>query len=225
MKKLNYKSYDGNFYRVVFRDWTQKEGTDYFSSTYDSKTPLPISWVGSNFRSEKWKFFEVIKAENEETANPIVKIGEAGSRCPYCQDRRCLKSEFSLGISWAPSLSDTEEFTYSRAISYCLNPKYYKKYFVIEYRNTRRHALNMLLKKQCPICKGHNSIELFDWTDFNTDIMRKALAFLNPRSKNLLLRFRTLEYHCKICDCGAISILKTGTKEKYFERLVDVYLK
>lgn len=225
MKNRNYKSYDGNFYRVIFRDLPEQKALDYLKPAYGPGIPLPIRLVDCTMESEQWKFFEIKKVNNEKEASPIVKVGEAGTRCPYCGDRRCITSNFTKGISFDPHLSDTDAFGYSRFMGCCLNPKFDKSYFIVEHRETKRHSMIMLINKQCPHCKGHNSIELFDRTDHNTDMMKDMLRKLEPLSKSSLLKTRVLEYRCKLCNAHSLFTLNAGTKERYFEKLQEVYFK
>lgn len=225
MKNRNYKSYDGNFYRVIFRNLPKRQALDYVKETYRTETPLPFSFVDCTFKSGQWKFFEVKKVDDEKEASPVVKVGEAGTRCPYCGDRRCLTDDFAKRISFEVDFPDTDEFHYSRFMGCCLNPEFEKSYFIVEHRETMRHSMSMLMNRQCPRCKGHNSIELFNRTNNNTGMMRNMLRKWDPSTKNQLLQIRTLEYRCRLCNAKSFFTLKAGTKQGYFEKLEGIYLK
>ena len=94
MRAVNYKSYDGNLYRVVFREGKPLEMWGYLRKTYGVDVTLPINVIKRT--KEVLSFFEITKVSSEEEASPVIRVGEGRRkgegkpRCPYCWEKRCF---------------------------------------------------------------------------------------------------------------------------------------
>jgi hypothetical protein len=162
MRLINYKSYDGKFYKVVSKKGRPSEMTSYLKKTYGVETSLPIRKI--SYTKDAFSFYELIKVSNKTEASPVVRVGEGKPRCPFCWERKCIKD--SVGLQPCFQLDKGDKDTrYSRFIAKCSSRAYYNNYFLVECYMDWKIISKMMRRKQCFFCKANKSVIVFDKTE------------------------------------------------------------
>lgn len=231
--KINYKAYDGNYYAVLFRDWPKEQARDYLIKTYGHNVPFPIKFIDCNCKSKQWKFWEVREVESIEEADPIARLGDNKSRCPYCSERKCLISLYNkdiCGISY-PKRDDPDEpeelFGNKRFIGPCLSRKNKGKYFIAEYRQSHKATIDMLERKQCPLCKAYNSLTVIQLvnTSSSRGFLKEIEEKLSEESKQSIRGIKGIEYTCRSCNAKEMIFFRGAENNSYYCRIKEVYFK
>ncbi|MFH1014753.1 MAG: hypothetical protein V1762_02375 [Nitrospirota bacterium] len=205
MAEVNYRSYDGDLYKVILRELAPEEASKYLRSIYKPKEALPIIII--NRDSNSCSFFEFLKVDNESEADPIVIVGERKGRCPYCGEKKCLNSHIAGGIKFGLEKEEEdskkinkEKGHHFRYINKCSNPKYAQNYYIVEYIYIIKNFYKMLKRKQCPYCKVYNSIRISDKSRYRSEFMNDFIKKLPPEQRDFINKTKFLEYRCKACS-------------------------
>lgn len=200
MKIVNYKSYDGSFYKLGFKILKRKEALGYLRSTYTAEAPLPIRLIDCTLDSDIWKFYEAVRLQNENGATPIVRIGIDERRCPFCNESKCVNNSKVASISFSQMDSQGDKFSYHRDINKCTNQKFMDNHFIIEYRSDNENFAKMMKRNQCPFCRAYGKTKISDITNFDSLLMKKLIKNLKGETKALLMRSKVLHFICHACN-------------------------
>jgi len=231
--KISYKAYDGNFYSVMLRDWPKAQAREYLIKAYGYNVSFPIKYLDCTWKSEQWKFLEIKKADSAGEAVPIVRVGDGKPRCPYCWDRKCLINSFSKDIPNIdyPEPDEADDavkyFGYKRFIGQCLNPRNQGKYFLAEYKESYKTSMEMLAKKQCPLCRSHESLSVVELKNTGSDKISFGVREngVSKEIKSMIVNVKGIEYRCRACNANASMFFKDADKNEHFAKLKEVYFK
>ncbi len=141
MRKINYISNDGLYYKILETSIPEAEKKVPELRKAGRKVELIEK------KGEGWLLF--VSEPEQSLADPIVRIGKDDRRCPYCNDRVCLKE---VVVSHSIYSEDNNSH---RFLCKCVSQN---KYFCVEY--VSEYLLKSVLKKRCLMCNVKDSLDI-----------------------------------------------------------------